>query len=320
MNRARAACYDLRMSFLLALLLSLHANAAPPASRLAQALRLHVVSYNIKGLPSLIMTGDYQDARYGVIGRLLGRKQAGPEIVALQEAFSERTKELLDAANFPYLAAGPTASSFLGVSSGIYILSRYPILEQAARAFGGELCLSWDCLSNKGVQFARIAVPGLPRPLDLFNTHLQSGYADTPTRRRQVEILLEFFRQHHQPDNPVIFAGDFNFRPGLAQPSFFDFAKGSGLLHAGKFCLERGCANGNDEGWRGIWNRTVDHQFFSARGGVRITPLLVERSYGEDVDGLKLSDHPAHEVRYELRWDGSPFAAERRAPSSFHSK
>lgn len=259
---------------------------------------LAVMSYNIKGLPSPIIGSEYKDERYGVIGKIL--KREGQEIVLLQEAFSEQSKILLDSAAYPHLAAGPGASSFFGVNSGLYILSKYPILEQANATFG-EDCLSWDCLANKGVQFARIAVPGLPLPLEVFNTHMQAGRSDTTTRRKQVAVLLAFFKTHHKEGSPVIFGGDFNFRPGLGHQSYLDFAEGSGLVNAAKFCLESGCAPGEQQGERhGIWERAVDHQFYSSTGPVRLVPKKIERRFREPVDELRLSDHPTHEVRYEF--------------------
>lgn len=264
------------------------------------------MSYNIKGLPSVLLSSDWKDGRYALIARTLKTRHAdgtAPDVVALQEAFSDPALVLLRESGYAHVAAGPPAASLLGVNSGLFVLSRHKVLFEASRAFGPKLCLSWDCFSNKGVQMVRLDVPGLPRPLEVFNTHLQAGREDTAARQAQVKILLEFFREHHVPGNPVVFAGDFNFRPGLGQKSFQHFDEGLKLVHAGKLCLEKGCAKGKDEGWHGIWERAVDHQFFADEGPVSFTPVLVERSYREPLDGMRLSDHPAHEVRYELRWD-----------------
>jgi endonuclease/exonuclease/phosphatase family metal-dependent hydrolase len=285
------------------------------ATALAGASTLHIMSYNIKGLPTPILSSDYKDERYPLIGKLLAKRGSegkAPEVVVLQEAFSDPSTKLIEAAAvaYPFTAEGPQARSILGVNSGLYILSKHKILKRATRAFGGEHCLSWDCFSNKGVQMATVEVPGLPRPLEIYNTHLQAGREDTAVRQAQVKILLEFFEKEHVPGNPVVFAGDFNFRPGLKQKSYFDFAEGTKFQHAGKICLERGCAKGTDNGWHGIWERAVDHQFFSATGPVKITPVYVERTYREPVDGLVLSDHPAHEVRYDLQWDVKTLASE----------
>lgn len=293
---------------------------AAAATVFNQKTTLQVTSYNIKGLPSFLLGTDYQDSRYPLIGKLLAGPASsvtgttalatGPEIVLLQEAFSDQTPLLLASAGFPHSARGPAATSVLGVDSGLYILSRYPIVEQAERAFGKEHCLSWDCMANKGVQFARIAVPGLPKPVEVYNTHLQAGREDSAARRAQVKVLLEFFQKHHQTGSPVIFAGDFNFRPGLGQQSYLDFSNGTKFTHAGKFCLDNGCSQSPDEGWHGVWARAVDHQFFRTGEGMEVLPLSVKRTYREPVEGLRLSDHPAHEVRYEFRWNNVTVAQE----------
>jgi endonuclease/exonuclease/phosphatase family metal-dependent hydrolase len=283
-----------------------------PLSALAQPNRLplDVVSYNIKGLPSFTLSSDFTEARFGLIGKLLGAEnEKHPTIVLLQEAFASPVENLFQAAKYPYRAAGPAARSFLGVSSGLFVLSPYPIVEESAEAFSPDDCESWDCFSNKGVQFARIAVPGIPQTLEVFNTHLQSGWEDNPARMAQVKVLLSFYAKHHHEGSPVIFGGDFNFRPGLGHKSFELFSSGIKFLHAGKTCLEQGCAATNDRGWRGVWNLAVDHQFYSGSGPVRIAPVLVERKYHELVENQLLSDHPSLEVHYELSWDAAPPAA-----------
>jgi endonuclease/exonuclease/phosphatase family metal-dependent hydrolase len=273
-------------------------------SVLAQDLKLHVMSYNIKGLPGFLTSGEYKSERYVMIGKFLAERAAkgdAPDVVLIQEAFSENTRALLKAARYPHLAQGPEYKTWLGLNSGLYILSRHPIVAKATREFRSyPNCSGWDCFANKGVQFARILVPGLPRPLDLFNTHLQAGRDDPPARRRQVKILVEFFREHHQLGNPVVFGGDFNIRPLRDRESYDEFVVGTGLASSGKHCLDRGCTHSSDTGWQGIWENAVDHQFYSARGEVLMTPVCVERTLRDPVEGFRLSDHLAHEARFEL--------------------
>lgn len=260
---------------------------------------VHVVSFNIKGLPELLLSSAYPTSRYAEIGEKLG-KPGGPGIVVLQEAFNSGTKQLLAAANFPYVAKGPGAGSQFGFDSGLYVLSRYPIMEEKTAAFGPDLCLRWDCFANKGVQLVRLQVPGLPLPLEVYNTHLQAGREDMPTRERQAEVLVKFFHQQHRLGSPVIFAGDFNFRPGLKQPSYMIFSNGTKLSHSGEYCLKNGCAFSPDQGWQGIWERAVDHQFYSTDGDIAIQPLSIARTFQTEVDAPRFSDHLALEVRFRL--------------------
>jgi hypothetical protein len=56
----------------------------------------------------------------------------------------------------------------------------------------------------------------------------------------------------------------------------------------------------SDTGWQGIWENAVDHQFYSARGAVLMTPVWVERTLRDPVEGIRLSDHLAHETCFEL--------------------
>lgn len=264
---------------------------------------LHVISYNIKGLPAILTSSAYQNERYALIGEDLSKRLAagsGADIVLLQEAFSENVRQLLNAAKYPHLAQGPDERTFVGIDSGLYILSRYPITKTARRAFGQMNCAKLDCFANKGMQFARIEVPGLPLPLDVFNTHLQAGRDDPPARARQVKMLIEFFKEHHTPGSPVLFGGDFNLRPGRNAQLFEELAKGLGLKHAGETCLKLGCAKSADEGWQGIWQNAVDHQFYSDHGAITLEPVHVERTYGNPIQGFKLSDHLAHEVRFRV--------------------
>jgi len=229
-------------------------------------------------------------------------KGDGPDVVLIQEAFSENTRALFKAASYPHVAQGPASKSWLRLGSGLCILSRHPIVAKATREFDAHPnCNGWDCFANKGVQFARILVPGLPRPLDLFNTHLQAGRDDPPARRRQVKILVEFFREHHRPGNPVVFGGDFNIRPLRDRESYDEFIEGTGLANSGKHCLDRGCAYSSDTGWQGVWENAVDHQFYSTQGEVLLTPVRIERTLGDPVEGIRLSDHFAHEARFELK-------------------
>jgi len=278
-------------------ILALEVSAAPVGG--PSSSRVQVMSYNIKGLPEAVVGTEYKSRRYSVIGKLLAER--GADVVLLQEGFSSNTRKLIGASGFPHVARGPSESTFYGVSSGLYILSRYPILAEDRMTFGSSNCQRWDCLSNKGAQFARISIPELPLPLEVFNTHLQAGRDNPPARSRQIALLVEFYKKNHVAGNPVIFGGDFNIRPLLDRATYDEFVLGTGLGSSGKYCLDHGCARLADAGWAGVWEHTIDHQFYSLDGAVEITPVQVARSLGDPVDGLRLSDHPTYEVIFELK-------------------
>jgi endonuclease/exonuclease/phosphatase family metal-dependent hydrolase len=290
------------MKFLLLFfaIFALDLGAAPVAD--SSSSRVHVMSYNIKGLPGVLVGSQYKSRRYSIIGKYLAeRGAAGPDIVLLQEGFSSDTRKLIEASGFSHVSRGPYGSAFLGVDSGLYILSRHPILAEDRMTFGSSNCQRWDCLASKGAQFVRISIPALPLPLEVFNTHLQAGRDNPPARSRQVKLLVEFYKKNHLAGNPVIFGGDFNIRPLLDRETYDEFVLGTGLRSSGKYCLDHGCARLADAGWAGVWEHTIDHQFYSLDGAVEITPVQVERSLGDPVDGLRLSDHPTYEVVFELK-------------------
>jgi endonuclease/exonuclease/phosphatase family metal-dependent hydrolase len=286
-------------------ILALDVGAAPVAD--PSSSQVHVMSYNIKGLPGILVGSQYKSRRYSIIGKYLAeRGTAGPDIVLLQEGFSSDTGKLIEASGFPHVSRGPYGSPFLGVDSGLYILSRYPILAQDQMTFGSSNCRRWDCLANKGAQFVRISIPGLPLPVEVFNTHLQAGRDNPPARDRQVKLLVEFYRKNHVAGSPVIFGGDFNIRPLMDREAYDDFVLGTGLGNSGKYCVDHGCARSADAGRRGVWANAVDHQFYSLDGTVQITPVALERSLGDPVGGSRLSDHPAYEVVFELKVPRAP--------------
>lgn len=261
-----------------------------------------VLTYNIKGLPAFIAQG-YEESRFGEIGRILAERQKkgdGPEIVLLQESFVDRTAELRELAAYPFTAKGPDSVRSLGVDSGLYILSKFPILEQKNRAFGESLCEDWDCYANKGVQFARIQLPGVPFTLEVFNTHMQASRSFDGVRRKQVEVLAQFVKENHREGSAVIFAGDFNFRPALGEGSYKDFLAKTGLKNAGEICATESCLGGKQD--RSFWRSIVDHQFVGLGSAFKLLPMAMNRSFAAPVNGMRLSDHQGYELKYRLNW------------------
>jgi endonuclease/exonuclease/phosphatase family metal-dependent hydrolase len=299
-------------------LLTKAAEAARKIADPAPKISFRVLSYNIKGLPAFAAPG-FDEDRYGDIGRILAERNlagSGPDIVTLQESFVSRTAELRALANFAYTAKGPDAANLWGVDSGLYILSRYPILKEEKRAFGPKLCASWDCYSNKGVQLARIQLPGAPFPIDVYNTHMQASRQSDAIRREQVKVILEFVKETHLVGAPIVFAGDFNFRPAAGDKSFADFQRGTALVHAGKLCLAERCPSVKGFDPSRLFEASVDHQFITPNGGAsfHLKPLRAERNFLDPVKGRSLSDHLGYEVQYELGWAGPGGGAAAATP------
>ena len=298
------------------------------------SLELRVMTYNIEGLPWPIRKS--RAAAMERIGRALeAMRQAGraPHILLLQEGFIEEVERVIALGGYRLVARGPTLedeprarSPFIAQShrekrnplkgegigkwldGGLYILSDFPILETAVRPFSRDACAGYDCAANKGVLYARIAVPGLPAPLQMFTTHL-NAHQDTdvpPARSRaahkaQVAEMAEFLAAHVDPDLPLIFGGDFNTRD---KPERYAHLEGHPQFRVVRqLCAEAiDCDLGMPLTGERPWLESQDLQGFIPSDGIRIRPvearIPLESAEGPD----RLSDHDAYLVTYELRW------------------
>lgn len=328
------------------------ADAAKP-----QKLRLRILSYNIRGLPwPLRLNGEHA---FDYIGeKLEERRKAGaaPDIVLLQEAFSERTEALIERAGYAHVVKGPRRSDLTQeerhrlrlarrpvksahgsrlrwkfANSGLYILSDFPIVSTKSQPFGGESCAGFDCLANKAVLHARIAVPDLPVPLDVVNTHMNSDFAAKASEKkkllafvRQTDMMKAFIEDVFSPETPAVIGGDFNAtvdlealgdladrgthalaayapRQTLRYPYLMNRI---GAIDAGQYCLEQPghctVAEGTDPAM--VWVDSKDRQILRDSERVRIRPVSVERNFAETPRGHALSDHLGYEVEYELSW------------------
>lgn len=172
---------------------------------------LRVASYNVWGLPSpLLRHGERFDRIPDAINAL------DADVVLIQEAFTDKAQALTRLFNFPYFAWGPK-SRFLHFSSGLLILSRFPIEETARITY--THCGGVDCFANKGALYAKIRIPrgskiGTAKgdlqdsKVSVFNTHLNAnGHEDV--RASQAAHLLRFVRSYSQ-GLPTVVGGDFN--------------------------------------------------------------------------------------------------------------
>lgn len=127
------------------LIAALLALALAPQLALCKALR--VVRYNVWGLPSPLLR---HLERFKDIPAAINALDAN--VVLVQEAFNQDSRALARLPGFPYHAWGPS-SGFLRLSSGLLILSKYPIL--VTDTVECSKCGGFDCFANKGAQFAR---------------------------------------------------------------------------------------------------------------------------------------------------------------------
>lgn len=297
-----------------------------------RATTLSVLTYNIEGLgwparasraPSLRAIGE----------RLAALRAEGraPDIILFQEMFSGPAKKAVAATGYPAIVTGPrrttraqgvTSESLPGRSnirhgeiglhltgSGLAIASRYPIVHVDMHAYGRHSCAGLDCLANKGVLLARVAIPGVPTPIDFYDTHMNSrGASRAPSLRnfaaheRQSLEASAFIDRSHDDAYPLIFGGDFNMRHSDLRWENFSRYQSLNLVH--RVCADP--ASGCDVrlSWDGDapWMNTQDLQFFWPGDRVSVRPVRVEAMFDGGDSGPELSDHDGFLVTYRLSW------------------
>ncbi len=207
-----------------------------------QPVELSVMTYNVEGLPWPIRMG--RGSKLKAIGRELAalrEKGLQPDVVLLQEGFRDEVEELIELSGYPHVAKGPRKKQrdpnpfskddrprYKKVkyirkgegwgkwgSSGLWVLSDHPINWVKSHAY--RYCAGLDCLANKGVMLVSLQVPGLPTPVEIADTHLNSkGASGVPRNRNrmahhlQAEELGRFMETDRTPGAPLIVGGDFN--------------------------------------------------------------------------------------------------------------
>ena len=293
---------------------------------------LSVLTYNLEGLGWPARNGRARELK-DIGARLAAMHAAGtaPDVVLFQEMFSSAAKHAVAASGYPAIAPGPrrtTAPALptqdkipgkakplkgeVGIrllGGGLAIASRYPIVDTALEAYGLRACAGLDCLSNKGVMLARIAMPGVPGAIDIYNTHMNSrgasGVAEARNREahaRQAVAASEFIARTQNLAFPLIFGGDFNMRHSEARWEEFSRYHPLTLVH--EVCVDPEAGCDVTMSWDGDepWMDTQDLQFFADGERLSVRPIKVEAIFDGGPSGPRLSDHDGFLVTYELRW------------------
>lgn len=314
---------------------ALDAQHAPSGSR--QTVQLSVLTYNIHGLPWPIADG--RGAALRAIGReLAAMREAGrrPDVVLIQEGFRGEIADLVKVSGYRFWAAGPSrsdrppdappgrASAYKAVrypmagegwgkftGSGLHILSDLPILEVRSEPY--RACAGLDCLANKGVMLARIALPGGAGEIDIVNTHMNArGASRTPIARTlrahnlQTEQLVSFIKREHAADIPLLVGGDFNVRGAPARYDYEGDARPYTVVS--QFCdaLDAHCEGQSPAAARKPWLGSQDLQAFRPGGPVNVLPVRVATVFDAARGERALSDHVGYLVRYQLDWSQTP--------------
>jgi endonuclease/exonuclease/phosphatase family metal-dependent hydrolase len=311
-------------------------GAMSPVSRSVSpnSATISVLTYNIEGLgwparsgraPSLAKIADHLAAARA--------SRTAPDIVMVQEMFSGAAKKAVLGTGYPAIVSGPARTAkaddpvsgklpgrasvkrgetgFHLTGSGLAIASIYPFSLSRSQPYGRRSCAGIDCLSNKGIMLARIVIPGVPVPIDLYNTHMNSrGASKAPHARnlaaheRQSLEASRFVDRTHDDSLPMIFGGDFNMR--RAQDRWDNFTRYQSMNLVHRVCMDRSSQCDVRMSWDGDepWVDTQDLQFFESGNEVSIRPIRVEAMFDGSPSSPALSDHDGFLVTYRISWPG----------------
>lgn len=312
-------------------------NLQPAASTPPQqTAELSVLTYNIRGLPWPIASGRGEALRE--IGRELAEMRAEgrqPDVVLIQEGFRSEVAWLVRESGYRYWARGPSRSdrtAFDGevlpardlhrgeglgklLNGGLHVLSDAPIVDVRYVAYNN--CAGIDCLANKGAMLVRLAPEGLPTPIEVVNTHMNSRKASMapksrtlPAHHGQTRELVTFIREHREAQHPLVVGGDFNIRN--APDRYYFQALERPYTVVSEFCSQpgSGCGAGAADVTAEPWLKSQDLQAFRD-GLIRVRPTTTAVLFDGEGASPALSDHPAYLVRYRLSWDARTLATYR---------
>lgn len=303
---------------------------------------ISVLSYNVKGLPWPLAAG--RPAALEAIGDELAEMHArgtAPQVVVLQEAFTRDAQAIARRAGYRYAAFGPDSDSarpaapnptsgradpdyFRGeglgafLPSGLIIMSDYRLSDVRRLAFPQGACSGYDCLANKGMLSAHIAVPGVPDPVEIVTTHMNSGgpsgqpeAASRAAYAEELAALGDFASASERRRTIRIYAGDFNVghsRGRLALLAGYIRNKRAKVATAqGRAKYAAPCARAPHLCSAGLalaanvpLTDANDWQFYSAPEDVQLLPVAREAMFRPDGTGRQLSDHLGLKVTYRF--------------------
>jgi endonuclease/exonuclease/phosphatase family metal-dependent hydrolase len=333
---------------LVALVHPVRANpgTAPPLYRVGAELlankpgELTVLTYNIAGLPWPVRADAERLDSIAERLRQLRRLGAQPQVMVLQEAFTDEARAVGGAAGYRYAAFGPSADAprpqpvrpldpaFVGdrlwlrgekgrpwLPSGLAIFSDYPIVATLRRPFPEHACAGFDCTANKGVLVASIRVPGAAEPIDIGTTHLNSRLSShAPIPRTLVAYRAQLAALDGvlgaAPARAGIVVGDFNVHSIQRYEALNEHSRRWQFMPATAMSVIRSRLRcGGSFGPCGTdlpipsnipLARAADWQFFRQGEAVALWPVRRVRIFGPEDDGTMMSDHYGYSVTYKI--------------------
>jgi len=309
-------------------------------SRSAAGMALTVMTYNVHGLPWPVVPD--RTADLDAIGdRLAEMRRHGnaPQVVVLQEAFTDTADSIAARAGYPYVLRGPAAGEVSSLSSkaapeeifrtrgegwgaylpsGLMLMSEYPITQSWRASFPRADCAGFDCLANKGALLARITVPGVRVPVQIATAHMNSRLATyTPGVHAdeayvgEAQSLNQFIQEHADRRQPLILAADLNVSWSPMRLAAMEANRnfwlrgrdgtGAGSIHA--ICAKPSvpCSLAAGFGSLQPHRRNNDWQIFLDGRDMAVRATSAALRFQPDPSGRTLSDHQALSVTYNLQ-------------------
>lgn len=187
----------------------------------AHAGNLHLLTYNIAGLPELISSA--KTPRSKSI-RAIGLKVDQFDVVNVQEDFNYNV-DLYQFNQHPYRTDTKGKVPF---GDGLNTLSKYPIME--VRRIPWQHCNGSDCLTPKGFAYMRVQL-AKEVYIDVYNMHAtaHTSKAAVQARRNNMEQLAAYITAHSE-GNALLIMGDFNAHYAFLGDNIHDFKKQTGVV------------------------------------------------------------------------------------------
>lgn len=221
-------------SVVIAALLAISMTVA--AGHRAQAEEFSILTYNAMMLDKKAFPNHRQNTRAKIIPGGLEREAARLgvrwDVVVFNEAFLDSARNALIAGmtskGFRFVSSVPPSSG-LKDDGGVFIMSRYPIVDSDTLTYAECSGVFGDCLAKKGVSYAKVKKNG--KHYHVFATHLQANNDASDVEARKIQLIeLSTFilgKAHTAPVNGerVIVAGDMNIDPTINAREYRDMLR-----------------------------------------------------------------------------------------------
>lgn len=249
-------------------------------------------------LPGIVQCGQLSRAK--AIGEVL--KNSDADVIVFQEAFHPGARKIIRTLleeQFPYEAGPANKSAWsLKASSGIWILSRHPIIAQQTIAY--QMRTGVDALARKGALLVELSVND--HVVQVIGTHLQNSGPAWIRQLQCAELYHRLLKPSLKSGVPQVVCGDFNIRQSseeYAQMLETLHSQDGSLSGAARFTFHRGENDLHSE--PGNSADLIDYILLANHNGhlvqERQIKMLRKKWCASHVD---LSDHYA--LQAEIRW------------------